>query len=87
MKHRSLPVSLTAAAASLVVVAGAAVPAAADPPPEPGSGLAAAAVRDTGRERCFIDTHLPGSAGSAKGSWMGPSQRSRPGGTEATRAR
>lgn len=46
MKHRSLPVSLTAAAASLVVVAGAAVPAAADPPPEPGSGLAA--QRDAG---------------------------------------
>src|SRR5690606_11389409 len=49
--------------------------------------LAAAAVSDTGRERCFIDTHLPGRAGSAKGSWMGPSLRSRPGGTQTTRAR
>jgi len=41
MKHRSLPVSLTAAAASLAVVVAAAAPAAANPPPDPGSTLAA----------------------------------------------
>jgi len=41
MKHRSLPVSLTAAAASLAVVAAAAAPAAADPPPDPGNALGA----------------------------------------------
>ncbi|WP_264031361.1 S8 family peptidase [Cellulosimicrobium sp. SH8] len=39
MKHRSLPVSLTAAAASLAVVAAAAAPAVADPPPDPGDSL------------------------------------------------
>lgn len=39
MKHRSLPVSLTAAAAGLAVVAAAAAPAVADPPPDPGSAL------------------------------------------------
>ncbi|WP_435737094.1 S8 family serine peptidase [Cellulosimicrobium sp. PMB13] len=40
MKHRSLPVSLTAAAAGLAVVAAAAVPAAAAPPPDEPGGLA-----------------------------------------------
>ncbi len=45
MKHRSLPVSLTAAAASLAVVAAAAAPAAADPPPDPATPSACSRAR------------------------------------------
>jgi subtilisin family serine protease len=48
MKHRSLPVSLTAAAAGFAVVAAAAVPAVAAPPPDEPGGLAV--QRDAGLE-------------------------------------
>ncbi|QJW35763.1 S8 family peptidase [Cellulosimicrobium protaetiae] len=71
MKHRSLPVSLTAAAASLAVVAAAAAPAAADPPPAPDLGVqsgeslaptdkvAPSLAKATGTVTAFVELDAP----------------------------